>query len=273
VLVFQGRRGSKIGDQYSSATQYREASVPFTMRSQDFTTRARCADQLEQAIREGQLRLYPSLTNPHWLVLKKRREIFEKWIATLPQGDLLVLDIGGRIQPYRRLLTGRTGAYIGIDLRPSPLVGLVARGQELPFADNRFDLVLCTQMLQYTREPKAVVNEAIRVLKPGGAFFLSVPSAYPIDSEEECWRFLPAGLRHLLADFDSVQIVAEGGSVAGFFRTVNACLNIFVRYPSFRSMFRYTANPAINLLGAFLEKLSGSSNEQFAVNYSVLARK
>jgi SAM-dependent methyltransferase len=243
------------------------------MQSQNFTIRARCAGKLEQVIREGQLRLYPGLTNPHWLVLKKRREIFERWIATLPEGDLLVLDIGGRIQPYRPLLTGRTSAYIAVDLRPSPLVGLVARGEELPFGDNQFDLVLCTQMLQYTTEPKAIVNEAIRVLKPGGAFLLSVPSAYPIDSEEECWRFLPAGLRHLLAAFGSVQIVAEGSSVAGFFRTVNACLNIFVRYPSFRSMFRYTAYPAINLLGACLEKLFGSSNEQFAVNYSVLTRK
>ena len=243
------------------------------MQPQDSTSRARCAGQSEKIIREGQLRLYPSLTNPHWLVLKMRREIFGKWIATLPQGDLLVLDIGGRIQPYRPLLAGRARAYIAVDLRPSPLVGLVARGEELPFGDSKFDLVLCTQMLQYTPEPKAIVNEAIRVLKPGGAFFLSVPSAYPIDSEEECWRFLPGGLRHLLADFGSVQIVAEGGSVAGFFRTVNACLNIFVRYPSFRSMFRYTAYPAINVMGALLEKLSASSNEQFAVNYSVLARK
>ena len=273
MRVFQDRRGSKIGDQDSPAAQYQEAPAPFLMQSQNLTTRAGCAGPLEEVIREGQLRLYPSLSNPHWLVLKKRREIFEKWIATLPQGDLLVLDIGGRIQPYRPLLTGRTRAYIAVDLRPSPLVGLVARGQELPFADNRFDLVLCTQMLQYTHEPKAIVDEAIRVLKPGGAFFLSVPSAYPIDSEEECWRFLPAGLRHLLSGFGSVQIVAEGGSVAGFFRTVNACLNIFVRYPSFRSIFRYTAYPAINLLGAFLEKLSATSNEQFAVNYSILARK
>ena len=243
------------------------------MQSRNFINRARCVGESEQLVREGQLRLYPSLTNPHWLVLKKRREIFEKWIATLPEGDLLVLDIGGRIQPYRPLLTGRTRAYMAVDLRPSPLCGLVARGEELPFGNGEFDLVICTQMLQYTAEPKAIVNEANRVLKPGGAFFLTVPSAYPIDSEEECWRFLPGGLRHLFADFDDVQIVAEGGSVAGFFRTVNACFNIFVTYPSFRSMFRYMVYPTINLLGAFLEKLSASSNEQFAVNYSVFARK
>jgi len=128
-------------------------------------------------------------------------------------------------------------------------------------------------MLQYTPEPSAVVSEVLRVLKPGGSFFLSVPSAYPIDSREECWRFLPEGLRHLLAAFASVEVVAEGRSISGLFRTVNACLNIFARYPLFRLVFRYTVYPVMNLLGALLEELSGSSNEQFAVNYTVLAKK
>ncbi len=231
------------------------------------------AETLEQVIREGQLRLYPSLTNPHWLVLKKRREIFAQWVAKLPRKELLVLDIGGRIQPYRPLLKNRMRGYVAVDLRPTPLVGVMARGQQLPFRDSQFDLVICTQMLQYTPEPGVVVNEAARVLKPGGTFFLSVPSAYPIDSDEECWRFLPKGLRHLLAAFCSVQIVAEGRSISGFFRTANVCLNIFARYPFFRSACRYTAYPVMNLLGALLEELSGSSNEQFAVNYSVLAEK
>jgi len=243
------------------------------VQSNYHTNRESGAETLEQVTREGQLRLYPSLTNPHWLVLKKRRQIFEEWIAKLPLKEMLVLDIGGRIQPYRPLLRSRIRDYVAIDLRPSPLVGLVARGQQLPFGDSQFDLVFCTQMLQYTPEPSAVVSEVLRVLKPGGSFFLSVPSAYPIDSREECWRFLPEGLRHLLAAFASVEVVAEGRSISGLFRTVNACLNIFARYPLFRLVFRYTVYPVMNLLGALLEELSGSSNGQFAVNYTVLAKK
>ena len=104
-------------------------------------------------------------------------------------------------------------------------------------------------------------------------FLLSVPSACPIDAAEECWRFLPSGLRHLLAGFSGVEVVAEGGSVAGFFRTMNACLDIFARYPIARSVFRHSLSPLINLCGALLDKLSGGRNQQFAVNYSVRAEK
>jgi hypothetical protein len=94
-----------------------------------------------------------------------------------------------------------------------------------------------------------------------------------VDAEEECWRFLPAGLRHLLADFAHVEVAAEGSTVAGFFRTVNICLDVFVRYPAARSVYRRSLSPVINLTGALLERLSGRRNQQFTVNYSVLAEK
>jgi SAM-dependent methyltransferase len=240
-------------------------------------SRSKSADEdardLRSVTRQGLERLYPSLTNPHWLVLRKRRKIFQRWIANMPGRQLCVLDIGGRIQPYRPLLEDRVQAYIAVDLSVTPLVSVLGRGENLPFRDEQFDLVICTQMLQYAASPANVINEVFRVVKPQGHLLLSVPGAYPIDSAEECWRYLPAGLCQLLARFTKVHVEAEGGSISGFFRTTNACLNIFARYGWLRSIFRYTAYPALNLAGALLEKLSGSSNEQFAVNYSVLVKK
>jgi len=38
----------------------------------------------------------------------------------------------------------------------------------LPFADARFDLVLCALSIEYLARPEAVLHEARRVLKPGG---------------------------------------------------------------------------------------------------------
>jgi SAM-dependent methyltransferase len=228
---------------------------------------------LRRVNREGQLRLYPELSNPNWLVLRNRREIFTRWIEAFPEQEFRVLDIGGRIQPYRPLLKHRAKTYAGVDLAITPLVDVAARGESLPFPSNQFDLAFCTQMLQYVTDPASVINEVFRVLKPGGQFLLSVPSAYPIDSGEECWRFLPGALRHLLAAFSAVQIEPEGGSISGFFRTMNVCLDIFAKYKWVRSIFRYTACPTLNLTGELLERLAGSANTQFAVNYSVLARK
>lgn len=229
--------------------------------------------ELERISEEARLRLYPKLSNPNWLVLRSRREIFTRWIEALPGQELQVVDIGGRIQPYRPLLKQRVTTYVAVDLAITPLVDVVALGESLPLPPNQFDLAFCTQVLQYVPEPADVISEIFRLLKPGGHLLLSVPSAYPIDTGEECWRILPGGLRHLLRAFSTVRIEAEGGSVSGFFRTVNVYLDIFAKYKPLRSIFRHTACPALNLTGALLQRVSASANTQFAVNYSVLARK
>jgi SAM-dependent methyltransferase len=230
-------------------------------------------ETLEEVIREGRERLYPSLTNPSWLVLRKRREIFQKWLASLESRQLNVLDVGGRIQPYRPLLEGRLRHYVAVDLRRTPLVNVVARGEHLPIASSQFDLVICTQVLEYVADPRAAVAEFFRVLKPGGHLMLSVPSLCPRDAGEECWRFLPAIVRELLRGFNEAEVVPEGGSVTGWFRTINAGLNIFVRYRLARWLFRRTLCPVVNLAGAFFEAVSGNRNDQLAANYCARARK
>ena len=230
-------------------------------------------ETLDTVNREGRERFEPSLTNPSWLVLRRRSEIFQKWLAGVNAGELDVLDVGGRIQPYRPLLEGRLRHYVAVDLLRTHVVNIVARGEQIPLASGQFDLVICTQMLEYVPEPAAVIGEIRRVLKTGGYLFLSVPSVCPRDADHECWRFLPGSLRHLLAQFSDVEIAPEGGSVIGLFRAINACLNIFARYPSLRSVFRYTVFPAVNLLAGVVDSLSNSRNDQFAANYSARARK
>jgi SAM-dependent methyltransferase len=230
-------------------------------------------ETLDNVNREGRERLNPSLSNPNWLVLRRRREIFRKWLAQVEGRDLNVLDVGGRIQPYRPLLEGRLRRYLAVDLRPTPLVNIVARGEQIPLASAQFDLVICTQVLEYIPEPGAVIAEIHRVLKSGGCLLLSVPAVFPRDSGHECWRFLPASLRRLTAAFRDSEVVPEGGSVVGFFRTINACLNIFVSYPMLRSIFQWTLCPLVNLSGELMTRVAGSDNDQFAANYSVWARK
>jgi hypothetical protein len=89
-------------------------------------------ETMDELNREGRERLYPSLTNPSWLVLRRRRQIFRKWLARLDDRRLDVLDVGGRVQPYRPLLEGRLRRYVSIDVSRAPLVDVVARGQQIP---------------------------------------------------------------------------------------------------------------------------------------------
>ena len=54
----------------------------------------------------------------------------------------------------------------------------------LPFPDNTFDLVVCSEVLEHLHEYNDAVIEINRVLKPGGKFFASVPAFWP---EKICW--------------------------------------------------------------------------------------
>jgi SAM-dependent methyltransferase len=230
-------------------------------------------ETLDTVNREGRERLHPSLTNPSWLVLRRRREIFRKWLARVDGHDLDVLDVGGRIQPYRPLLEGRVRRYVAVDLRQTPLVNVVGRGEQLPLAGARFDLVICSQVLEYIPEPAAVIAEIYRVLKPGGFLLLSVPAVFPRDSDNDRWRFLPESLRYLLRSFCEVEVVAEGSSIAGFFRTANVCLVMFARPALVRMLLQFTLIPLLNVAAAALESVSGSSSDQLAANFSAFARK
>jgi len=229
-------------------------------------------ETLETVNREGRERLYPSLTNPSWLVLRKRREIFQRWFARL-DGQMDVLDVGGRIQPYRSLLAGRMRRYVALDVRETPLVNIVARGEQIPLASQCFDLVICTQVLEYVPEPAAVVAEMRRVLKPGGCLIMSAPAVFPRDSAHDSWRFLPESLKFLLRSFSDVEIAAEGSSVAGFFRTACVCMVVLAR-PAFAGrLLRFTLVPVLNIAAASLELLFADSNDQFAANFSAFGKK
>jgi len=58
-------------------------------------------------------------------------------------------------------------------------------GLQLPFADNSFDKVICSEVLEHIPDYQQVLNEIDRVLKPDGLFSLSVPRYFP---EWVCWQ-------------------------------------------------------------------------------------
>lgn len=51
---------------------------------------------------------------------------------------------------------------------------LEARGEDLPFEDNSFDIVLLTNVLDHVESPRKVLTEIKRVLKKGGIFYFEV---------------------------------------------------------------------------------------------------
>lgn len=72
---------------------------------------------------------------------------------------------------------------------------------------NYFDYVVCTEVLEHTRQPFDAANEIKRILKPGGMAFVSTPYDFRIHGPlPDCWRFTEHGLRELFKDFDIVEL-------------------------------------------------------------------
>jgi len=232
----------------------------------------RAQPTLEQVSKDSRERACPSLRNPNWLILRHRRRIIEEGVKRLPTSGLTVLDVGGRLQPYRPLLGTRVKNYVAIDPQLTPLVNVAAVAEALPFPDGQFDLVICTQVLEYLPEPARAVGEIRRVLRTGGSALISAPSVFVRDCDQEYWRFLREGLRYLLRDFAAVEVIPEGNSVAGLFRTLNVFLISFARPKFLVPVLAWTLVPILNVAGSILEKLGGTG-DYFTANFSAWVRK
>ena len=84
---------------------------------------------------------------------------------------------------------------------------------ELPFSDNSFDYVVSDQVLEHVEgNPQVAMDEAFRVLRPGGIGVHATCFIYPIHKSRffgDYWRFTPEALT-LLAE-KHASIIEAGG--------------------------------------------------------------
>ncbi|WP_460364700.1 class I SAM-dependent methyltransferase [Actinocorallia lasiicapitis] len=105
--------------------------------------------------------------------------------------------------------------YHTLDINPELAPDFVADAHDLSFLpEERFATVLCTELLEHTRNPFQVVEQMLRVLAPEGHLLASVPFAVPIHRkpphQEDYWRFTPAGLLQLFAALRQVELRVVG---------------------------------------------------------------
>ena len=57
-------------------------------------------------------------------------------------------------------------------------------GTRLPFPDDTFDRIICSEVMEHIPDDRAAAAELARVLKPGGILAVTVPTWFP---EKVCW--------------------------------------------------------------------------------------
>lgn len=132
-----------------------------------------------------------------------------------------VLDVGCGFMPYRGLIESvpEVTGYTGMDLEQPTYYGDVEpdlkwNGMTIPTADASFDCAMATEFLEHYAEPEKILAEILRVLKPGGVFFATVPFVWNLhEIPYDEYRYTPYALERLLsaAGFSDVRIKALGG--------------------------------------------------------------
>lgn len=135
---------------------------------------------------------------------------------SLPAGSV-VLDAGSGTAPYREVFADmayRTSDWAGSVHDEALNADIVAPLHQLPVPDGTFDAVICTQVLEHVPDPLAALTEVRRVLRPGGAVWITVPHVWELHEEpHDYFRYTIYGLLSLLerAGFEAVEVESYGG--------------------------------------------------------------
>jgi SAM-dependent methyltransferase len=154
----------------------------------------------------------------------------ERYAATIPSGAL-VLDAGAGNAPYKSLFSHaryESADFEKVEKEYAPST-YVCDLQQIPVEDGRFDFIILTQVLEHVPEPRLVLAELHRVLKPGGVMMCSAPLCYEEHEQPyDFYRYTQFGLRHMLSSANF--IVDRLDWLEGYFGTAGYQLNTLARY-------------------------------------------
>lgn len=113
--------------------------------------------------------------------------------------DGAVLDLGAGRKPYAHLYEPHFKRSFAVDIGArTEGIDLIEDASQLPFPDETFGCVICTEVLEHLPNPLEVLQEIRRVLKPSGALFLTTPLMYGLhEAPHDYYRYTPWALEDL----------------------------------------------------------------------------
>ena len=93
-----------------------------------------------------------------------------------------VLDLGSGLGRYTRCLQSKGAKVTSLDMViPNKKTGsgmVCANAIFAPFTSGMFDLVISISLIEHVKEPEKLVEEMVRITKPGGHMYISFPPFY-----------------------------------------------------------------------------------------------
>ncbi len=128
----------------------------------------------------------------HPTAMSNGTRFFDTYVAKMSAPT--IVEIGSQnVNGSLREVCPAGAQYIGLDFVDGEGVDVVLSDPyRIPFDAETADAIVCSSCFEHSEMFWLVFLEALRILKPGGVFYLNVPSngtfhRYPVD----CWRFYP----------------------------------------------------------------------------------
>lgn len=158
-------------------------------------------------------RLFPQRSHRLYWHLTAIRLQMEKVVANYIKGrsgDLI--DYGCGNMPYRPLLEPHVENYLGFDLPGNEMAsGLIDEYGRTQREDASAGMVLSSQVLEHVTDPVAYLQEAHRVLMPGGVLILSTHGVWKYHPDPtDFWRWTCDGLKKVITE-NGFEIVSFEG--------------------------------------------------------------
>jgi SAM-dependent methyltransferase len=215
----------------------------------------------------------------NWLILEIHNDFFRRIRWNLKG---VVVDLGCGSMPYRDDIVALDCEYIGVDW-PNSSHGVAPdissdlnAGVDLP--DASADAVMSVSVLEHLHNPKTMLMESWRILKPGGLLFIQVPFQWHVhEAPFDYYRFTHHGLEKLLAEagFEDIEVTANCGFWSTWILKFNYQSTRWIRGPRpLRLLARLMLTPIWLLdqtLAPLLDRIDFNPGE--AASYTAVARK
>lgn len=195
----------------------------------------------------------------------------------------MLYDLGCGESPFRDFLLQHADHYIGVDWggsRHDTKADIAADlNKPLPIESDVADTVISLSVMEHLCEPQVMLNEAYRILKPGGTMLLQVPWQWWIhEAPHDFFRYTPYGLQYLFKKAGFVDVTVEPQS--GFFTTWILKFNYFsLRFARGPKLIRWPIKACLvpfwyvgQILAPLLDKLDRDWAAE-AAGYFVTAKK
>ncbi|MGQ4648727.1 methyltransferase domain-containing protein [Lyngbya aestuarii] len=145
----------------------------------------------------------------------------------------LVIDFGGSARQDSKLFAEKQ--YVTCDYDSSTKPDIVADICNLHMiADATYEGAICCAVLEHVYNPFLAVKEIFRILKDEAVLFGYVPFLYSYHAKpghyQDYYRFTEDGVRYLLQEFESLEIVPVRGNLTTLLNFLPGGLNKLQNY-------------------------------------------